>query len=35
MYQVVINVAHRMLLRWWLYIQSLKYGSVYLVDAIL
>jgi len=34
MYQVVINVIHRMLLRWWLYTQSIKYGSIYLVGGI-
>ena len=31
MYEAAINAAHRMLLSWWLYIQSIKSGSVYLV----
>jgi hypothetical protein len=34
MYQVVINALHRMLLIWWLYIQSIKSRSMYLVGAI-
>ena len=29
-----INAVHRMLSSWWLYIQSIKSGSVYLVGAI-
>jgi len=28
MYQVVINAVHRTLSSWWLYIQSIKSGSV-------
>jgi hypothetical protein len=35
MYQVVTNAAHRMLLSWGLYIQSIKAECVYLVGAIL
>jgi len=33
MYQVVINAVHRMSV-WWLYMQSIKSGNVYLVGAI-
>ena len=33
MYQVVTNAVHRMLLSWWLYIKSIKCGSIYLVSG--
>ena len=31
MYEVVTHAVHRVLLRWWLYIQLIKFGSTYLV----
>jgi hypothetical protein len=34
MCKVVINAVHRVLLHWWLYIQSIKSGSSCLVDEI-
>jgi hypothetical protein len=33
MHHFVKSAVHRMLLRWWLYTQSIKSGSVYLVGA--
>jgi hypothetical protein len=34
MYQVVADAVHVILLIWWLYIQSIKSESVYVVGAI-
>jgi hypothetical protein len=33
MYHIVKHAVHRMLFSWWLYTQSIKSGSVYIVGA--